>query len=236
MSNEKRTKAYEVSVNFVLNVPKNTPDNATIYISGNHKVLGNWNPGKVALKKIAAFQYQISFSFPKGTHLEFKFTRGNWDTVERDKDVKERSNRKLIVKKGQSLNLQVLQWSDLGKIEKVKTHSWVGNIKVHNDFEATKLKNKRTVWVYLPPSYTKYNKKRYPVLYAHDGNNVFDKATAFLGVEWELDDTAEKLIREHQIRDVIIVAIENTPQRESEYTHTYVQGMGEEKRICMLIL
>ena len=96
------------------------------------------------------------------------------------------------------------------------------------------MNNYRTIWVYLPPGYEKDKRKHYPVLYAHDGNNVFDRATAFLGVEWELDDTAERLIKEQALREVIIVAIENNSQREAEYTHVYVPhfGGGKADSLC----
>ena len=76
----------------------------------------------------------------------------------------------------------------------------------------------------MPPSYPT-TKKHYPVLYAHDGNNVFDRATAFLGVEWELDETTERLIQEKKMEEIIIVAIENTHQRQDEYTPVYMPSL-----------
>ena len=55
---------------------------------------------------------------------------------------------------------------------------------------------------------------------------MFYKETAFLGVEWELDDTTEYLISKERIREIIIVAIENTQHRDFEYTHVYVSQDG----------
>jgi predicted alpha/beta superfamily hydrolase len=76
----------------------------------------------------------------------------------------------------------------------------------------------RDVLVYLPPGYERDTTARYPVIYFHDGNNVFDVATSFIGVEWGVDETAEKLIRAGTVRPFIAVAVYNTPDRVSEYT------------------
>ena len=78
------------------------------------------------------------------------------------------------------------------------------------------------MWVYLPPRYAQEPERRFPVLYMHDGQNVFDGATAFLaGKEWEADEAAERLIGEGRIEPLIIVAIENGgEQRADEYTPT----------------
>ncbi len=207
-------------VTFLVTTPDNTPKSAQIFATGNHKKLSKWSPKGVALQKVGKNQYQKSFLFKKGAVLNFKFTRGNWDTVEKDEKFHEYPNRLLRVKKGQVVHYKVENWADMGKPE-IKDHTWSGIIKEHKNFKATKLKNSRKIWVYLPPSYPASKRKRYPVLYVHDGNNVFDEATAFLGVEWELDETAEKLIKEEKIREIIIVAIENNYQRQEEYTHIH---------------
>lgn len=76
--------------------------------------------------------------------------------------------------------------------------------------------------VYLPPGYERAMKWRYPVLYLHDGQNVFDGNTSFIpGEEWEVDESAEYLIKARSIRPVIIVAIYNAGEfRLDEYTDT----------------
>ena len=59
------------------------------------------------------------------------------------------------------------------------------------------------------------------VLYLQDGQNVFDAATAFAGVEWGVDETAQRLIRRKLIEPIIIVAVANTgPDRIHEYAPT----------------
>jgi len=96
-----------------------------------------------------------------------------------------------------------------------------GNIQIHRAFPSKILRNKRDVLVYLPPGYRRFTGKRYPVLYLHDGQNVFDAATSFAGVEWGVDETAQRLIRQKLIEPLIIVAIANTgEERIHEYAPT----------------
>ncbi len=96
-----------------------------------------------------------------------------------------------------------------------------GNIQRHADFASRLLGNKRDVLVYLPPGYRRARARRFPVLYLHDGQNVFDAATAFGGVEWRVDETAQRLIEEKLIEPVIIVAVANTgANRIHEYAPT----------------
>lgn len=76
----------------------------------------------------------------------------------------------------------------------------------------------RPVQVWLPPDYERNTERRYPVLYLHDGQNVFDAAAA--GAEWQVDETAQRLVVDGQIQPLIIVAVNNTSRRIDEYTAT----------------
>src|SRR5438093_5381694 len=100
-------------------------------------------------------------------------------------------------------------------------HTLTGNIKRHRAFHSKVLGNRRDVLVYLPPGYRRSLRRRYPVLYLHDGQNVFDAATSFAGVEWGVDETAQRLIRQKLIEPLIIVAVANTGEaRVDEYAPT----------------
>jgi len=102
-------------------------------------------------------------------------------------------------------------------------HTLTGNIKRHRAFPSKVLGNRRDVLVYLPPDYRRFSRKDYPVLYLHDGQNVFDAATAFGGVEWGMDETAERLIQKKLIEPLIIVAVANTGE---ERIHEYAPTRG----------
>src|SRR5262249_11718724 len=100
-------------------------------------------------------------------------------------------------------------------------HTFTGNIKRHRAFPSKTLGNRRDVLVYLPRGYGRLSGRRYPVLYLHDGQNVFDAATSFSGVEWGVDETAERLTKENLIEPLIIVAVANMGEkRVDEYTPT----------------
>jgi len=73
----------------------------------------------------------------------------------------------------------------------------------------------RNLEVMLPPDYSE--EKAYDVIYIHDGQNVFNPETSFVGVAWDLDKVIMELIEENKISPAIIVAIWNTPKRMQEY-------------------
>ena len=105
-------------------------------------------------------------------------------------------------------------------------HTITGDVRTHDRFHSRYLEHDRTVIVYLPPHYDPEAADRYPVLYLHDGQNVFDRATSF-GEEWHVDETAEELIGAGAIEPLIIVAIYNTGEhRLDEYTPTAEPDRG----------
>ncbi|MFL6352028.1 MAG: alpha/beta hydrolase [Bryobacteraceae bacterium] len=95
-----------------------------------------------------------------------------------------------------------------------------GTVRLHNAFCSRFVKEPRDVIVYVPPDYNSERSRRYPVLYLHDGQNLFDPATAFNHNEWGVDKVADQLILDGEIEPLIIVGIYNSgSKRMSEYTH-----------------
>ncbi|WP_246357674.1 alpha/beta hydrolase [Pyxidicoccus fallax] len=94
-----------------------------------------------------------------------------------------------------------------------------GTRQQFDNFWSPQLGNTRTLRFYLPPSYSENPLKRYPVLYMHDGQNLFDAATASYGVEWRVDETLNHLIGTGQVDEVIVVGIDHAGAgRIYEYT------------------
>ena len=95
-----------------------------------------------------------------------------------------------------------------------------GEFRKHAGFRSKFLPTARDVLVYLPPDYGLEATRRYPVLYLHDGQNLFDGATAYIpGQDWRVGQTAGALIRQQAIEPVIVVGIYNTGrERVEEYT------------------
>jgi predicted alpha/beta superfamily hydrolase len=96
--------------------------------------------------------------------------------------------------------------------------SVVGDLRLH-EFRSRIFRNIRMLRVWLPPGYdAPGNQRRYPVFYLNDGQNLFDRSTAFTGVEWQVDETADRLMREHKIPPMLFVGIDNASQdRIKEY-------------------
>jgi enterochelin esterase-like enzyme len=80
----------------------------------------------------------------------------------------------------------------------------------------SKYADPRRVVVWLPSSYSEKGPK-HAVLYMHDGQNLFDTKTAGYGMEWQIDEILDRLIRENKVRPTIVVGIWNTPKRLQEY-------------------
>jgi predicted alpha/beta superfamily hydrolase len=98
-----------------------------------------------------------------------------------------------------------------------KPHTVTGDLRTH-ELTSRALAAARTVAVWLPPKYERDTTSRFPVLYLHDGQNLFDTATAF-GVEWQVDETATALIKRGEIEPLIVVGVFNAGDaRAEDYT------------------
>ena len=204
-------------VTFQITVPKDTPTNTEVWISGNVSTLGSWNGRGLEAQKVADRTYTVGCRFPIGAHLEFKVTRGGWETVEKGSSGEELANRTHEVTMSETLAIEVATWRD--QVEgKPLDHSLTGTFKLHEHVPSQHLTHDRNVIVYLPPSYLDEADRRFPVLYMHDGQNIFDRATSFIGLEWEVDENAERLIESGDIEPLIVVGVHNSPDRVGEYT------------------
>jgi predicted alpha/beta superfamily hydrolase len=93
--------------------------------------------------------------------------------------------------------------------------------------QSASLNNARAISIFLPPGYENRTEQRYPVLYLHDGQNLFDAETAFGGEPWRVDRTASALIEAERIAPLIIVGIDHTEaNRLEEYTPTHDRKRG----------
>ncbi len=107
-------------------------------------------------------------------------------------------------------------------------HSPTASLHRHEQFRSAFLPDDRDVLVWLPPGYAAEADRLYPVLYMHDGQNLFDPDTAFQkGEHWRLGETAAELIAAGRLDPLIIVGIHNTgEERIHEYTPTIDARLG----------
>lgn len=100
-------------------------------------------------------------------------------------------------------------------------HAYRSEIQTIHRFYARALNNFRSLYVYLPPSYHLQPDRRFPVLYMHDGQNIFSGESSYSGSGWEVHRVADELIARRQIQELIIVGIAHqNDQRLSEYAHS----------------
>ena len=92
------------------------------------------------------------------------------------------------------------------------------------------LDRERTVRIYLPPGYEQ-STQRYPVLYMHDGQNLFDDATSYAG-EWAVDETLNALAKSRGLRLIVVGIDHGGTERIRELNPwnnpEYGQGQGEQ--------
>lgn len=124
------------------------------------------------------------------------------------------------------MNQLVTEWHDYHSLRPNNTVN--GMMRIAQDVYSPQLDNKRDILVWLPPSYPYQHKKRYPVLYFFDGQNLFDANTSYAG-EWHIDETMITLSQEGL--DAIIVGLPNNDQRHLEYNpfeHSHIgNGKGD---------
>ncbi len=101
-------------------------------------------------------------------------------------------------------------------------------------FSSTLLNNTRPVWVYLPPTYLENARARMPVVYMHDGQNLFDPSVAFGGNPWFAQNAIDAAAENGAFREAIIVGPEATADRMGEYTPTADPGYGGGKGLLYL--
>ena len=185
-------------------LPEYHPSGSNIYAAGS---FNGWNPQDENYK----FQhdnnngnYFLDLKLDKGSY-EYKITRGGWDKSECKKNGGSIDNRSLKVEENANIEVVIEEWADrFPAAPKKSTAS--NNIQIIDTaFLIPQLRRTRRVWIYLPECYNSCA-KRFPVLYMHDGQNVFDDATSYSG-EWGIDEYLDSLGMD--AKDYIVVAIDN---------------------------
>lgn len=218
----------QVTINIIA-VSGNTPSAENIFIAGS---FNNWNPSDNNFK-LTKSGSTYSITLPAGSgKAEYKFTRGSWATVEGDANGNVISNRSFTYSINGVENVTVAGWEDKKAGGGGSVSTALPNVKIiSNNFFIPQLNKSRRVWIYLPNDYGTSLTKRYPVLYMHDGQNCFDKTTAFAD-EWGIDETLSSK-QNNGDKGCIVVAVDNGGStRLDEYSPynnpQYGGGKGDE--------
>jgi predicted alpha/beta superfamily hydrolase len=196
-----------------------------IFLAGD---FNNWNPADKAwqLQPDQSGNYQLIKSLLKRNY-NFKATKGSWETVECSTGGKSIDNHSISVVHDTTLTLTIADWQDNYPVAE-KKHTASANVHIINEkFDMPQLGRQRRIWIYLPADYASSN-KRYPVIYMHDGQNLFDEFTSGYG-EWGIDEIMDKLPAAQQC---IIVGIDHGGDyRITEYDpydSKYGKGRGND--------
>ncbi|PHS13809.1 MAG: esterase [Kangiella sp.] len=121
--------------------------------------------------------------------------------------------------------------------DKRKVASATSNVKIiEQAFEMPGLNRNRKLRLYLPPDYEK-STKRYPVLYMHDGQNLFDDLTSFVG-EWGIDESLNELYKKNEF-SIIVVGVDNGAEKRMNELSPWMNskyGVAEGKQYMEFIV
>jgi predicted alpha/beta superfamily hydrolase len=209
-------QAQQAQVTFeVTKFPANTPAKDTLFLTGN---LNNWNPSDKTLAFQKGPKNHLYLTLPAGNGvLEYKVTRGSWAKGEALASGAPRTNRAYTSSgKADTVKLEIESWED-NFAKAAKAHTASPSVQVvSNVFYMPQLQKNRRVWIYLPAGYDS-SRKKYTVLYMHDGQNVFDAYYSYSG-EWGVDEALDSLAKK-QGPEVIVIGVDNGgEERMNEYT------------------
>jgi predicted alpha/beta superfamily hydrolase len=211
----------QYKVRLVLNSLPALHQQEQVFAAGN---FNNWNPGNEAYKFTTKENTnQLELLLPAGSY-EFKCTRGVWQKVETAGNGKDIGNRFFTLRSDTVIGISIEGWAD-DAAQSPRQHTASGNVTIiSNDFLMPQLSRSRRIWLYLPPGYAT-GSRRYPVLYMHDGQNLFDEVTAPFG-EWGVDECFDSLFSKGAV-PCIVVGIDNgNDKRMAEYNPYSFRNFG----------
>lgn len=204
-----------------------------VFIAGT---FNQWNPGHPDYCLIKAGNvWTKTILLQTASAIEYKFTRGSWESVEKDSLGIDVANRVYAVQSANdTVRTFISRWGTGKRISTV-----TGHVEVINDFPISQLGKTRTLRILLPDDYHENLTRRYPVIYMHDGQNLFDDSIAFNG-EWGIDESLKTMFDENPEKAFLVVGIDNGPDRLSEYSpwpfdfrHYHSSGEGGQYAIFL---
>ena len=191
----------------------------TVYLAGNLPELGPWRPDARRMGGTGA-ERTLRVTVPAGTALEYKFTLGAWNREALTAAGTIPDGYRLLVSHDTTVSHRVAQFKPDPReyIASWRESGVLGRLVYWTDVRSKFLEPARHVEVWLPPGYDADTTVRYPVLYMHDGQNLFDPRIANTGVDWGVDEAVVRLVKRGVIPPVIVVGAWSTDARSEEYS------------------
>lgn len=202
-------------VEFVLQVPPNTP---TVYLAGNLPALGPWRADGMALLG-SGTERRLRLDVPSGHKLQYKFTLASWDREALGPSGMVMPNFELASDQALATHrIEGFKRDVLAYLREIAGSGILGRLVVWESLASELLRHSRHVTIWLPPEYDANPTQRYQVVYAHDGQNLFDPRIANTGVDWGVDESVVRLRSAGKIEPTIVVGLWSTPDRRLEYS------------------
>jgi len=199
-------------------VPEGT---GTVYLAGSLPDLGPWRADGRAMTGDGR-ERTVRVTAPPGTTFEYKFSLGAWDREALGPTGAVPANHRLILDRDTTVVHEVTAFGGR-RDPAVYLADWRGSgvqgrLVYWTDVASAYLGPTRHVEIWLPPGYDDAPATRFPVLYMHDGQNLFDPRIANTGVDWGVDEAVVRLTQQGVIRPVIVVGVWNSAERTPEYS------------------
>jgi len=168
-----------------------------VFVTGGHPTLGDWDPARALELRWEPPFHAGEVEVPQGTVLEYKLTRGHWETEAVDAFGHVPPNERHEVWMDHTLHHTVADWKDRfsGRLTRESVRSIA-------------LAGSRDLLVWLPPGYASDPARRFPLIVLHDGANVFDPVTSVIpGVDLAADELVTALSRERATGDAIVAGV-----------------------------
>lgn len=200
-------------------LPGKTPVKDTIFLASS---INHWNTCDKSFSFTMNSKGNLSLVLKNNVDsFEYKLCRGNWSKVEVDSLGREIKNRFYTTKPGSTVKLKVSGWKDLSP--KRKPTITKGVTFMPNNLDASQLSRIPIIRIYFPPDYS--SGKRFPVIYMHDGQNLFDETTSFAG-EWRVDEILDSLYKFHHFSCIVVGIYNGGNKRMDEYSPWKNDSLG----------
>lgn len=213
---------YSFSQVIVLDsLPSNTPKNDTIYLASS---INGWDThsSKFVFRPGNSGKYILNL--PNGVDsFEYKICRGSWLNVEVNANGTDIPNRYFVKANNDSVFISIKAWRDLVPKKQMTSTATKSVRFLPTIFEIPQLNRKRTIRLYLPPNYSTGG--LFPVIYMHDGQNLFDNATSFAG-EWKVDEILDSLYTYRGFSAIVVAIYNDDKERINEYSPWKNDSLG----------
>jgi enterochelin esterase-like enzyme len=174
-----------------------------VVVVGTDPALGNWQPERgLELERGGDGRFRGACDLPYGL-VEFKITRGSWETEESWADGAPVFNYQHLMAHDLDLSIEVEHWKDAQPVD----HELIYGKAIDAELDATQLGQHRRVTVWLPPGFLRDDASRHPVLYLFDGQDALAALGSPENETLGADDWARRLARSGVIPELVLVAI-----------------------------